>query len=141
MSLSSSTSTSSILLKAFNKHFFEFIEDLSRICPERKEITQSKKYLETMKMANPSLLLKVWYKFISLPYQSQIAEGDLEFFFNKDYKHDLAQMPNSEEILKIVDSTLREPLRNMDEDNKEKCRKYIQLVSTICNKYMEEKGM
>ena len=141
MSLANSTSTSSILLKAFNKHFFEFIEDIYIICPERKEIIQSKKYLETIKMANPSLLLKIWNKFICAPYQKQISEGDLDFFFNKDYKHDLAQMPNSEEILKVVDSTLREPLRNMDEENKQKCRKYIQLISTICNKYMEEKGM
>ena len=35
-------STSSILLKAFNKHLFEFIDDIITIFPEKKEISTSK---------------------------------------------------------------------------------------------------
>lgn len=134
------TSTKTILLKAFNKHFFDFIEDIMRICPERPEILTSKQYFDTMRTANPTLILKVWYNYICQPYSEKIVEGDLNFFFEKDYTHDLRMMKNSEEIMKVVDSTIRDPLRNMSEDNMDKCRKHFQLISTICTRYMEETG-
>lgn len=132
-------STNSLLLKAFNKHFFEFIDDIIRICPEDNGINTSKEYLLTIKSANPTLILKIWYQFICEPYNNEIAEGNLNFFFEKDYKHDLRMLSNSEEILKVIDSTIRDPLRNMNEENYDKCRKHFQLVSMICTKYIDQK--
>ena len=132
-------STNSLLLKAFNKHFFEFIDDIIRICPEDNGINVSKEYLLTIKSANPTLLLKIWYQFICEPYNNEINEGNLNFFFEKDYKHDLRMLSNSKDILKVIDSTIRDPLRNMDEVNYDKCRKHFQLVSMICTKYIDQK--
>ena len=134
-------STTSILLKGFNKHFFDFIDDVITICPEQKEIVNSKEYLLTMKSANPTMLIKIWYTYIYNPYKEKIEEGNMEFFLEKDYSYDLRLLPNSEQIVKTIDSTIREPIRNMDQGNMEKCKKYIQLISTISAKYMQEKGM
>ena len=134
-------STSSILLKGFNKHFFEFIDDLITICPEQTEIAKSKEYLLTMKTANPTALIKIWYTYIYSPYKEKIDEGDMQFFLNKDYSYDLRLIPNSEQIINTIDTSIREPIRSMDSSNMDKCKKYIQLISTISAKYMQEKGL
>lgn len=131
----SMSSTQSILLKAFNKHLFEFIDDMIMFFPGNDDLNKSRAYLETIKAANPTMLVKIWHKFIYIPYHTQIESGDLEFFFEKDYSHDIQQVPNSERIIQAIDNTLREPLRNMDEANLDKCRKHLQLVTAICAKY------
>lgn len=134
-------STSSMLLKGFNKHFFEFIDDVITICPEQKEIAGSKEYLLTMKTANPTVLIKIWYTYIYSPYKDKIDQGDMKFFLEKDYSHDLRHIPNSEQVIKTIDSTIREPIRSMNDENMEKCKKYIQLISRISERYMQEKGL
>lgn len=134
-----STSTSSLLLKAFNKHFFEFVDDMILLFPENNDIQTSRQYFDTLKHANPTLLIKIWHNFIYTPYHEPIENGDLKFFFEKDYAHDIRLMPNSEKVLQVIDNTLREPLKNMDEENTQKCCKHFQLVTKICAKYMEEK--
>ena len=60
---------------------------------------------------------------------------------NKDYSHDLRLIPNSEQIINTIETSIREPIRSMDSSNMEKCKKYIQLISTISAKYMQEKGL
>ena len=87
--------SNSVFLKAFNKHFFEFIDDVIRIFPENVHIQTSRDYFETIKKANPTLLVKIWHYFIWVPYQEKIEEGDLSFFFDKDYTEDVKMMPNS----------------------------------------------
>ena len=132
-------STSSILLKAFNKHLFEFIDDIITIFPEKKEISTSKDYLETLKTANPTILIKIWFTYIYEPYQTEIGVGNINFFLEKDYSQDISKVPNSEKILEVIDTSLREPLTQMDDENKTKCIKYVQLLSTISDKYKQSK--
>ena len=59
-----------------------------------------------LKMANPSLLIKVWLSYIYSPYAAEIDQGDIQFFFNKDYSKDLNKVANSGEVLRVID-TLR----------------------------------
>lgn len=132
-------STSSILLKAFNKHLFEFIDDIITIFPEKKEISTSKDYLETLKTANPTILIKIWYTYIYEPYKTEIGLGNINFFLEKDYSQDISKVPNSEKILEVIDTSLREPLTQMDDENKAKCIKYVQLLSNISDKYKQTK--
>ena len=54
----------SIILKSFNKQFFDFIEDVNRIVENNMDIETSRIYFSTIKKANPSLLLKIWNQFI-----------------------------------------------------------------------------
>lgn len=131
-------STSSIVLKAFNKHFFQFLDDIMIIFNNNEKLQKSKDYFITIKNANPTLLAKVWHTYIFTPYHEEISKGDLTFFFEKDYSNDLQRMHNSDEILKFIDSALREPLKSMDESNMHKCVKHFQLVSELCVKYINE---
>ena len=43
------------LLKVFNTHFFEFIDDIIRILPENVDIKSSRILFELTKKANPTL--------------------------------------------------------------------------------------
>jgi hypothetical protein len=133
-------SAASILLKGFNKHFFQFIDDMIFYFPENEDINISRSYFETIKQANPTLLVKIWHHNIYLPYNSEIEAGNLSFFFEKDYSQDVKQMPNSDQILKVIDTSLREPLKIMDDANMEKCKEHFKLVTRLSAKYMEEKG-
>lgn len=131
--------SATLLLKAFNKHFFQFIDDIITIFPDNTDIPKSRDYLETIKTANPLILIKIWHKFIFIPYHAEVAHGNLTFFFEKDYRDDLKQLPNSEKILETIENSVRDPLRKMNPDNMEKCKKHFQLITTLCAQYMEMK--
>ena len=124
----------SSVLKAFNTHFFAFIDDIIRIFPDSQDIKNSKVAFELFKKANPTSILKAWYQFVYFPYRDVIESGYIEFFVDKDYNNDLTQMPNANEILKIID-TLREPIREMSEVNKAHSLKYIQNLSKLSEMY------
>jgi hypothetical protein len=124
----------SSILKAFNTHFFEFVEDIINIFPENTDIKNSKTSFAIFKKANPTSILKAWNFFVYTPYREVIEQGNIDFFFNKDYKNDLTYMANANEIVKIID-TLREPVKNMGDSNKEHTIKYIQNLSKLSDMY------
>ena len=128
----------SLLLKAFNKHFFQFLDDIILFFPDNVDLVTSRQYFDTIKIANPTLILKIWHKYIYTPYNEKIEAGDLEFFIEKDYAEDLKNMKNNEKILKVINTSLRDPLRLMAEENLVKCRQHFQLVTRICARYMIE---
>ena len=128
----------SSILKAFNTHFFEFVEDIINIFPENNDIKDSKTALEFFKKANPTSILKAWNFFVYTPYREVINQGNIEFFFDKDYKNDLTYMSNANEIVKVID-TLREPVKNMGDANKEHTMKYIQNISKLSDMYLAMK--
>lgn len=131
-------SANSLILKAFNKTFFEFLDDVIRIFPENHHIINSREYFETIRRANPKLLVKIWHSFIWTPYNDKISEGDLTFFFEKDYSDDLRLLPNGDEIIRVINTSLREPLKQMDDVNRGHCLKHFQLVTRLCEKYYED---
>jgi hypothetical protein len=124
------------LMRAFNKHFFDFLDDIIAIFPENKEISVARTSFDTIKRANPTAILKAWYHFIYIPYNKVIEMGDITFFFDKDYGADLVNLPNANEIMKTIDK-IREPIRSMSEINKAHSIKYIQNLSKLSLLYSE----
>ena len=122
------------ILRAFNKYFFEFIDDIIRIFPDNVDVYNSKTSFDLFKKANPTCLLKAWKTFVYEPYHDVIQQGYIDFFFEKDYKDDLKQMANANQIMGVID-TIREPLRDLDVKNKEIAVKYIQNLSKLANLY------
>ena len=125
----------SFILKSFNKQIFDFLEDVNNMI-ENEDIETSRIYFNGLKRANPSLLLKIWYTYICVPYKEQINEGDLTFFLEKDYSQDLSRLPNNKELLNIIDNSLRNPIRSMNTINKAHCMKYIQILCKLSEAYM-----
>lgn len=123
-----------IVLKTFNNQLFAFLDDVISILPD-KEIMKSRKKIETIKFAKPSLTIQIWYMFIEKPYHDEIEKGDPRFFLEKDYSQDLTQMENAEQIMNVIDTSLREPLSRMDEVNKLHCCNYIKVLSKLSSAY------
>lgn len=128
-------SDKSTILKTFNVHFFEFLDDILRIFPENTDIATARKSFDTIKKANPTAILKAWSKFVYTPYKQVIDEGNINFFFDKDYGSDLNTLANSGEIMKMID-LMREPVRQMSDTNKAHSMKYIQNLSKLSAAYM-----
>ena len=127
-------SDKSTVLRAFNNHFFEFFDDLIRALPENKEIPYAKSSFETIKKANPTIIIKTWHLFVYLPYKDIISTGDITFFIDKDYGSDLQGVSHQDEIMRMIDN-IRTPIRNMDETNKNHALKYVQNFCKLAELY------
>lgn len=127
-------SQKSSILRAFNTHFFEFLDDVLSIFPDNQDIAGAKVSIEIIRKANPTAIAKAWCSFVYLPYKDIILSGDIRFFFEKDYQTDLVYMDNAGDILKIIDK-LREPIRNMSPESQGKTMQYIQNLSKLSMAY------
>lgn len=121
------------VVKAFNSHFQEFMEDILNVFPDNKQIKKAKIALEMLNKANPKLILLFWRDSIYTKYKEEIDSNNIEFFIHKDYSNDIIGDENNR-ILSAIDN-FREPIKNMGTDNQEKCMKYIQNLSKLSSMY------
>ena len=130
------TSDKSIVLKAFNKQFFDFLDELIGIYPENVEIATARESFNTFKRLNPSCIIKVWYSRIYCPYKTKIDSGDIYFFMEKDYSEDLtgSAVANVKGVLEMIDN-VRDPIKNLSEQNLAHATKYIQNLSKLSMAY------
>jgi len=122
------------IMRAFNTHFFDFMDDIISIYPDNNEISSARVSFDTIKRANPTAIVKVWHLYVYSPYKDVIDQGNISFFFEKDYSGDLATLVNANEIMKIIDK-IRKPIQGMDAANKEHTTKYIQNLSKLSVAY------
>lgn len=118
------------LLRTFNAHLFEFLDDIIRIFPDNLDIQTAKTSFLAIKQANPTIIIKTWVQHIYMPYKDTIDSGNIDFFFNKDYSEDLASIANAKEVLKVVD-TLRGPVSSMTDQQKQFTMEYLQNLSKL----------
>jgi hypothetical protein len=117
-------------VSVFNDHFAEFVNDVHSVFPDDADILTAKNALLTIRKANPKLLVKIWMKYVYVPYMYQIEAGDINFFITKDYSMDLAKNDNADKIMESIDR-LRKPVKEMSSENQAKTMKYIQNLSKI----------
>jgi accessory colonization factor AcfC len=118
------------ILTAFNDHFADFINDVQSVFPEDVDVLSAKNALIAIRKANPRMIVKIWNTFIVSKYRQEIADGNLEFFINKDYSNDVSNSQNSDKIMESIDR-LREPIKNMAPENQAKVMKYIQNLTKL----------
>ena len=123
-------STNPNITTIFNDHFSEFIDDISNIFPDNVKITSAKNTLSTIRRANPKMIIKIWINYITTPYKTQIEQGDISFFLNKDYTNDVEKSSQPDNAVYYV-NMLREPIQNMGVENQAKAMKYIQNLTKI----------
>tara|TARA_B100000925_G_scaffold279921_1_gene250163 strand:- start:407 stop:784 length:378 start_codon:yes stop_codon:yes gene_type:complete len=121
----------SSLLKAFNNHLLEFIEDVIRIFPENLDIKTGKTFIEGVKRVNPKKIITYWRDNILNLYEEEISNSDITFFVNKDYKNDVG---SEAQTLKVLED-IRKLVKNTSQENKDKAMKYIQNLTKICKLY------
>jgi hypothetical protein len=125
-----------VVLRAFNKQFFDFMDDLLIVYPTNKEIMAAKNSFMTFKNINPTSIIKVWYSKIFVPYKEPIEAGDISFFVNKDYSTELIEnnVANTAKVLGMIDN-LRQPIHEMDEINKIHTARHIKNLSRLSEAY------
>ena len=124
----------SSLLKAFNNHLLEFVEDVIRIFPENLDIKTGKTFLEGVKRVNPKKIITYWHDNILKLYETEISQGDITFFVNKDYRNDIGTEVQSLKVLEDI----RNLVRGTTKENKEKAMKYIQNLTKLCKLYFND---
>ena len=122
------------ILKTFNDHFVDFLNDIQSVFPDDSDIQDSKTTLITIKKMNPRLIIKIWNEHIVKKYKNQILNGDISFFIDKDYSDDLNEMDDASSIANKINK-LREPIKNMGKENQDKCMKYIQNLTKLSELY------
>jgi hypothetical protein len=130
------SSDKTTVLRAFNNVFFEFLKEISNLFTDNNDIKDATVGLELFKKANPTSIIKSWYSFVYKPYKDEIFRGDLTFFCDKDYKNDLQNNKNSEEIIKAI-QRIREPLKSLSNDNKQITIKYVSDLCKLSSIYSE----
>ena len=123
------------VLKAFNVHFFDFLDDVASIIDDNDDILTSKTFFETVKKANPTLIIKCWNLYVYQPYKEVIDSGNVQYFLEKDYNNDLSVLANSGEIMNGI-YKIRSPIKSMSEINQQHCMKYIQNLSKLSTLYI-----
>lgn len=122
------------ILKTFNDHFIEFIEDVIRVFPENTDLVTIKNSFIKFRKANPKLVLGVFKNYVVDKYSDEIDSNNIDFFINKNYENDLQDNSNASIIVEKIDK-LRQPVRDMSSENQSKVLKYIQNLKKLCLLY------
>ncbi len=128
----------SIFLKTFNQQFLQFLEDILVVFPSDVDIMNMKNTINTVKKFNPSMLIKMWYQYVWIPYSDQVMNDDISFFVEKNYGEDIKLLDENQKTIDAIER-LRIPIRNLDEENQIKCMRYIKNLSLLSDKYMSSK--
>lgn len=124
------------ILKAFNNHFKEFIQDMILVFPHDTELKTSNVFLEGLIKMKPRSVLNVWKEKINDVYQEEIKEGDYDFFIEKNYEEDVG---NGDNKLTSSIKKMQKKISNMTKGNKIKAMKYVQNLTKLCNLYFINK--
>ena len=100
------------------------------IFPENTDILAGKNSIIAIKKMNPSIIIKIWKKYIANISPAQIEADDVTFFTGKDYANDLVNSNNSDAILETI-NRLREPIKLMDPSDQAKTMKYIKNLTKM----------
>ena len=123
------------ILKTFNNHFEEFLEDILRVFPDNKDIITCKQALMAMRKMNPIILISAYKQTVSDPYREQIVNNNIDFFIHKNYNDDIFfTADTSKTVLEKID-LLRKPVGDMCEEDKRCVAKYLNNLLKLCDLY------
>lgn len=127
------TLSPSYVLKTFNNHFDEFVGDILRVFPGDKDLIAGREALLNIRKANPKIIMRIFKETVVGPYHQQIKDYDISFFVEKNYTDEITD-ENSRRILAKID-IIREPVRNMNDADKNNVLKYLNNLLKLCDLY------
>tara|TARA_B100001996_G_scaffold120307_1_gene91010 strand:+ start:121 stop:465 length:345 start_codon:yes stop_codon:yes gene_type:complete len=112
----------------------EFVQDIRHAFPADEDLATVEEALMSFRKANPRLILTVFKESVVGRYRGEVEKGDINFFISKDYQSDVKDSAKSAVILEKIDA-LREPIRQMPQDEQVKVIKYLQNLCKLCDLY------
>ena len=124
----------STILKTFNSHLIEFINEVVKLMPEDLDLQTAATFMEGLKKINPRLVITTWNNWVVAEYRTEIEKGDFAFFEDKDYGRDMVGSKQEQKILQVIER-IREDVRGMGDNNKQKSLKYMQNLTKLADIY------
>ena len=122
------------ILRAFNDHFIELVDDIVRVFPNNTDIKTLRTAFIRIRKANPRLILKTIKSSVLAVYREQIEEGNLDFFIEKDYTSDFNNIKNGKNIISKINQ-LRDCVREMNDEDKKTIVKYFHNLLKLSDLY------
>ena len=122
------------ILTAFCEHLIEFLDDIIDVFPNDLDIKASRKIVHNLRKVNPRSLIINWKLYITDVYKNEIYKNNIDFFIHKDYNKDVSDTEDSKYILDVIER-LRNPIKNLTEENKKKTIKYIVNLTKLSELY------
>jgi len=128
---------SSVILEAFNNTFKDFLKELSVVFPENGEIKKYKNAFNLLTKMSPKLTIVTWKQYVNEKYFHEIMNSPLEAFIDRDYSEDLQQIGDSSKSKEaiIFINNIREPLRDLEESNKDTSLAYVRNLCKLSAAY------
>tara|TARA_B100001758_G_scaffold171495_2_gene148402 strand:- start:7694 stop:8098 length:405 start_codon:yes stop_codon:yes gene_type:complete len=133
--MASNKNNNKLVLTTFITELSNFIELLTTLLPDSKEIEQNKTYFISCKKMNPRAIIISWKTDIADHFKTQIENNDINFFANHNFQNDVFFKDYSSFIVKMLEN-LKHNINNLNNDNKTITMKYIQNLSKISNLYI-----
>lgn len=127
------------IVEAFNKHFIEFVIDIERVFPNDTDIMSTRKTINKSLVIMPKSIIKMFNENFVKLYSDKIDEGDISFFINNDYRKSHGYKENDQVWGLDKIESLREPVKNMNDDDKQKVVKYLQNLKKLTELYNDSK--
>jgi hypothetical protein len=123
------------IIETFNKHFMDFIIDIERVFPDDMDIITSRKTLNKSLILMPKVLIRMFNDSFVQFYSDQIENGDLDFFIENDYRTKHGYKDGDEVWALDKIDVLREPIRKMSNEDKEKVIQYLKNLKKLSDLY------
>ena len=123
------------IIETFNKHIMEFVRDIERVFPTDKDIMDSRKSLNRTIMIMPQAVIRAFNEHICMVYGKEIEEGNLDFFIDNDYNSKHGHIINNNNWIINKINELRQPVRNMLDDDKAKVIQYLKNLKKLTDMY------
>ena len=127
------------VVKNFKKIFNEYIEFIEENTKSQKyEVAYVKNVLSMLLKFNASQLIRVWFTYVTVPYNKTIMEGNFDFFTEKNYKSDLKDLKDYDlnYILTTLEKT-KEEAKELDDDKKKQILLYNQKLIKLSILYFK----
>lgn len=129
-------SNQSIILRAFNQHLKDFIDDIQKLFPDNLKVRTLKNSVLAFLKINPKKVIELWYYKVHNKYSSQILNEDIDFFLDKDYSEDIKEAEgNGISVNLDLVNELRDPIKDMDDENRKMAIKYVKEMTQLSALY------
>lgn len=129
-------SDKSIVMRAFNQHLIDLVNDINRLFPTNLKVRTLKNSVLLFVKMNPKKAIELWFYKVNSKYSSQIINEDFNFFLEKDYSEDLKDAKETGiSVSTDLIEELKEPIKNMDDENIKMAIKYIKDLTQLSAVY------
>lgn len=128
------------VVDAFNKHFIEFIIDIERVFPNDSDIMSTRKTINKTLMIMPRAIIKMFNEHFVQLYGDKINDGDISFFIENDYRKQHGYKENEQVWALDKIESLRQPVKSMNDEDKQKVVRYLQNLKKLTELFNELKN-